>query len=471
MNWKKRLKKFFLSKHPDGRSKAGLGIFMLPLIPFFGIIIWLRMSSASIAKNEAMKGKGVSASQISDAVKSTSEVRESEDDTPKIESERDLKSENSFKQVASPAPNEMHASAPLEEAEPAGSTGEINALDRAARLAQTPVEKERPVIREIPTMPGAVKLGDTASVPVEESGQRDGPRGSIANTLTPSGGEGGNFSIDALIAYKRKPTPEGTTKKPAAQQPYPWGDGLFLPRGQNIPLYLLETIRTDDVQPIIICGVARDVLDVKRERVIIPFGTRLLISVNAGPDKGQRVVATPSSFQFPDGSELAVAGVIKGYDKMTGLPSYYIPPPTWVQMSAYVNDFLSGYLGLIYEKQQMNTQLSIGGVTVGQTQPTFDPKMEAISATSEVIRDYAKQQMTELQARYAPYLVVPAGTPCYMTLTSPLTVTKRGMDVAPMASPVPDRPQSSDNPLMPAALNGAKSVGSELSAQAARLGM
>jgi hypothetical protein len=249
-----------------------------------------------------------------------------------------------------------------------------------------------------------------------------------------AGGAGGSNQVVGtvadLVVYRRPaahPADHSAPQVPAAP-PARFAPGSFLPRGYYLELYLLDTVRTDQPQPIVTFGVARDA--VFGRKVFIPFGTRLLATVQGSPTQGTRVQISPSSFQFPDGSELSVSGVIKGLDNAASVPAYYIPPPTWVQLSGYVNDFMSGYLDLLYLRQQEASRLTIGSVSVGTTQSVFDYKSEALSTTSNVIRDFAKKQMDELQSRYAPYLTVPAGTKVFLQLTAPLSPTDRGVNVA-----------------------------------------
>ncbi len=424
MDWSKLV----WSKYPDGRRKFGFIFYAVPMIAFLaglGYYVWSGEQASS-----QMRGQGVSADRLSRAVHTTSKVEQPPPATT-IDSERDLRSVREAGQTSSATPANPNPAS--------GGSNALNALDIAVQDVKRPVDPQRQTADQ-PVLPGAVRYDDPVELvtdPAPSAESRPTPRDQ------PQPANPADVNLSDLVVYRRKtetsaPAQASPPQQPAAKK---WTEGKFLPRGHPISLYLLEFIRTDQAQPLIIFGVARDVKF--HGKIIIPFGTRLLTTVSGTPSKGNRVAVAPSSFQFPDGTELAVSGVMKGADKMTGLPAYYMPPPTWVQLSGYVNDFLSGYLALIYDRQQSLNKLQIGSVTVGASTPAFDPKLEAISATSQVIRDFASRNMDELQARYAPFLIVPPGTPAEMELIAPLTLETAGIDVAPLQQPRIEAPEES----------------------------
>jgi hypothetical protein len=154
------------------------------------------------------------------------------------------------------------------------------------------------------------------------------------------------------------------------------------------------------------------------------MGTRLLGS-SAGAAVRDRVPVRIDTVLYPNGDELPISAVVRDADKMTGVRSYYIPPPTWVQMAPYVNDFLAAYLAILGQNQQRGISLQVGDVRVQPQVPTFDAKGEALNATSKAIQTFAERQMAELSRRYAATNVVPPGTRVWVVLQTATDFTKR----------------------------------------------
>ena len=417
-------------KLPDGRPAHGVLVYAL----IFGVpavLLFFVLKGERIA-NE-VRGRGVEISRLSQAVQTGEAVVEPKS-TPAFPSTRAITGAAELTEAA-----EKTASA--KEAPPPGPPP-ANALDAAVDEANRAVDKDRPELPPPGGLPGSVRErgSNSAVMPITPGDTETSPlRAGLGGVTAGIAGNQVSGTVADLVAYRRAPARPGTetaSARPAtAVVADKYAPGTFLPRGFYIELYLLDTVRTDQAQPIVTFGVAKDV--VFGRKVFLPFGTRLLATVSGNPDKGTRVQVNPSSFQFPDGSELGVAGAIKGLDNAAGIPAYYIPPPTWVQLSGYVNDFLTGYLNLLYLRQQQASNLTIGSVSVGTATPVFDYKSQALATTSNVIQDFAKKQMEELQSRFAPYLTVPAGTKVLMQLTAPLTLTDRGVNTAQLKA-VPD---------------------------------
>ncbi|MDD2765946.1 MAG: hypothetical protein PHE83_18440 [Opitutaceae bacterium] len=414
-------------KLPDGRKGPGFLVYA-GLFGGTALLLFLLLKGENIGSR--IHGQGVDIPRVSQTVQTATPPEEPKP-APVLPSTRNISGASEIAQDGPKAPAKGGPAVPP------------NALDAAVAEANRPVETDRPMLPEAGGLPGSIGERGSPAAPVSSGDLDPNP---LRNGLGAVAGNGTGAQTTGtvldLVVYRRpapSPLPPGGAGSsagptaPAATEKYTPGN--FLPRGYYIDLYLLDTIRTDQPQPIVTFGVARDVVFGKK--VFLQFGTRLLGSVGGNPDKGTRVPVNPSSFQFPDGTEWAVNGVIKGLDDATGIPAYYIPPPTWVQLSGYVNDFLSGYLDLLYLRQQQSTQLTLGSVNIGTAQPVFDYKSQALATTSEVIRDFSKKQMEELQARFAPYLTIPAGTMVRLQLTSPLALADRGVNVAQL-KPVAD---------------------------------
>lgn len=439
MEWKK----IMWAKKPDGGRKMGLGMYIIVFgLPFLILVFMLRGGQ----KINRLKSAGVSLSQTSQAVRSTETV-EVTAEAKEIKSDRAITAVKGTTEVGKTSNTENNAEKKAN-----------NALDLAAR--EVNADKERPAIPDVDALPGsnAQKGGNRRAQPEDSNPFSTGmiQYGNAPGGSTMGGGamSPGSFDQQPLdtpnldqLEYHRpadkktelsKTDPQKSTT--GQNQEGSSGNSVnsakfyaaenYLPRGQEIELWLLDTVRTDQPQPLITLGVAKDVRFGEDGPVVIPFGTRLLASCQGNPDKGSRIIIDATSLQFLDGSEVPVAGIIKYEDGAQGVPAYYIPPPTWVQMSSYVNDFIAGYLDLIYLKQQSNLGLQIGTVGISATQPTFSAKNEALSATSEVIKTFASKQMEEVQSRYPAYLIAPPGMKVKLQLTEQFSLVNRGHGVA-----------------------------------------
>lgn len=414
----KALKKFLFAQKPDGRPKAGIGIYVLFLLVPFAIWMMAQQSEKAVAQ---APGYGVSAPNLASAVRRTAEVEEEK-----------RQSSLSDKGKLAAVKDTSHVADVTEGSQ---VPERRNALDLAVVEATKETEHERPVIdEEAASLPGSTVRSHQFGIAPSIT-----PGGFLAREAGTSHSASG-AGLAQLTVFRRSTAPAPAAAAPTVTEASRWAEGRFLPRGHYVPLYLLDTITTNDEQPIVTLAVARDVRFMGK--VVIPFGTRLLAASGGhNPGKGFRVQLSVSSFQFPSGRELAVSGVIKGEDRASGLPAYYIPPPLWVHMQAYVQDFMAGYLDLLYLRQQNASRLQIGSVDVGFSQPAFDAKSEALSVTSTVIRDFAKAQMDELQARHAAHLVVPAGSVVWLQLLAPISLEDSGINVADMkAAPKPPVP-------------------------------
>ena len=232
-----------------------------------------------------------------------------------------------------------------------------------------------------------------------------------------------------MIVYQRpSPAPNsapGSSPSGSNRALSGYETGEFLPRGFEIEAYLLSRVETGSQETVVTLGVAKSV--VRNGKLLLPMGTRLLGS-SAGAAIRDRVPIRVDTVLYPNGEELPITAVVRDADKMTGVRSYYIPPPTWVQMAPFVNDFLSAYLAILAQNQTRGISLKVGDVSVQPQVQTFDAKGEALNATSKAIQTFAERQMTELSRRYAATNVVPPGTRVWVVVQSATDFTKRSVN-------------------------------------------
>ena len=244
----------------------------------------------------------------------------------------------------------------------------------------------------------------------------------IGEVVQPTGrgqpGGGGQSTGQAVVIYAGDPANENG----GANVPDGFAIGMFLPRGTEIPLYVLDTYQSDEQQTFITFGVAASVMF--QGKYLLPFGTRMFGSMTPAP-RGQRVSGTIHTIQFPDGRELSVSGMIKGLDGHTGVPAYYIAKHQLpLEIGMVAGAFTKAYLDTLQQYQERKFQLSVGSAGLTTANPTIDGAQAAIQATSKTIQDRISEHLSELSRRYSPYLTVIAGTECKLVLLAPLDLSR-----------------------------------------------
>ncbi len=189
----------------------------------------------------------------------------------------------------------------------------------------------------------------------------------------------------------------------------------WLPRGEIIPVYIMQTVQTGKFPTLVQFAVARTVWF--NGKPVLPFGTRFMAS--AGLGVRDRILFNIDSLQRRDGLEIAVSGMVLGPDQATGLPGYYVPPPTLVQLAPYIGNFAEAYGNLLKLRLSKNSyQVGAFGVNV-TPDASGNPTQEiALSAASQALGDFIASQVSDLRERYAAYLAIPAGTPASVQLTA-----------------------------------------------------
>lgn len=402
---------FWTRSLPDGKKAAGFGVYISGLIIVvgaIGYIVWggkkgrgLIIEGPPTASTSASRVAGIGA-----AVARVDKVEKPKDS----DQAEGLSAAHRVETPSTPV-----ATPPVETAtEGDGSSSLFSSL---VRIADEEAKMLTAGASETGPAPVPYTVADGPPLPRVPVGQR-------------SGGEKnqrGQQQGDDMFVYRR-PVAKFEAEQPVSR-PAPTGfeTGEFLPRGFEIEAYLLTRVETTSQETVVTLGVAKNV--VYRGRMMLPMGTRLLGS-SSGEAVRDRISIRVDTVLFPNGQELPLNAVVRDTDKMTGVRSYYIPPPTWVQMAPYVNDFLSAYLALVAQNQQRGIQLQIGDVKVQPQVQTFDAKTEAISATSKAIQTFSERQMNELSRRYAANNVVPPGTRCYVVLQGATDFSQRSVNGA-----------------------------------------
>jgi len=418
---------FWTRQLPDGKQAPGFGVYFVALSAV-SALVWYSIRSNPGGLSLPGPPKAAANSKvpgIGGAVEGVSKVEKSEeaDQAAQLGSSTRIKEEKEAKE-------KLDASA---EPEATPSSSIFAALARLRDEETKPAPEGRPALNEGgPSPSGYMPPGapTVPKVPIRLEGEQQRQAG-------------------GMIAYRRPAAPPNSApaSNPSAANRTLSGfnTGEFLPRGYEIEAYLLSRVETGNQETVVTLGVARNI--VHNGKLLLPMGTRLLGS-SAGAAVRDRVPIRVDTVLYPNGDEMPISAVVRDADKMTGVRSYYIPPPTWVQMAPFVNDFLSAYLAILAQNQNRGISLQLGEVRVQPQVPTFDAKTEALNATSKAIQTFAERQMTELSRRYAATNVVPPGTRVWVVVQSATDFTKRAVNGS-RANETPILPGYENNILAP----------------------
>ena len=226
--------------------------------------------------------------------------------------------------------------------------------------------------------------------------------------------------IEALVARNVRPpstptvVPDGSHNNQQIMPATHW-----LPRGEIIPVFLMQTVQTGRIDTLIEFAVAKTVWF--NGKPVLPFGTRFTATVT-GSGVRDRIPFNIDSVRRRDGLEIAVNGMVLGPDRFSGLPAYYVPPPKMAQLAPYIGDFASSFADIIrgYAANSTNTSVTVGNVNVSSQTPPMSEQLKQASlyASAKAISEFMATQVTEIQERYAAYLIAPAGSIAYVQLKS-----------------------------------------------------
>ena len=195
----------------------------------------------------------------------------------------------------------------------------------------------------------------------------------------------------------------------------------IVPKGALLDVYLLTTVDTGNPSAVIQFGVARDL--VFNHLVQLAFGARLLGRLSGRAMRGRLNLAADTVL-FPDGLELpanasAVEADELGCNIRPGVAARYVPPPAWVRLTPYASDLFTGFMGLLESRATSQVALGMGGVTV-QEPVSEGMKGPALQASAQAVQDFTRERLREMEERYAPCYLIPAGTACCLQLESDL---------------------------------------------------
>ena len=220
--------------------------------------------------------------------------------------------------------------------------------------------------------------------------------------------------IESLVVKDQRPTPTGGGPNAggAGQAESP-PTNRFLPRGEIIPVYLMQRIETGKFPTLVHFAAAKTIWF--NGKPAVPFGTRFMAT--AGLGVRDRITFNVDSLRRRDGLEIACHGMVLGTDRSTGIRAYYIPPPAMAQAAPYVASFAQAYADLM--KLRVNpTTIQIGPVGVTTQRSAGQETQEAIiGSASQALSDFMASQLAELKERYPGYLTVPEGSTAYVQLT------------------------------------------------------
>ena len=223
-----------------------------------------------------------------------------------------------------------------------------------------------------------------------------------------------------------------------------------VPKGTLMRACLLTTVDTSNPSAVIEFAVARDLVFNSRRQ--LDFGTRLLGRLSGRPMRG-RLNLVADTVLYPDGMELPVSASAVEADDIgcnihPGLPARHVPPPEWVTLSPYVSELFTGAMGLLASRATSQVNVGVNGLSVQASGPD-GLRSPALQASEQAIQDFTQSRLKEMEERYAPYDLVPAGTACCLQLDSDLDLSaahapRRGA-VARQTEPRPDHAQENAN--------------------------
>jgi len=221
-------------------------------------------------------------------------------------------------------------------------------------------------------------------------------------------------SIESLVVKDSKAPSAATnpTESSVALDPAP--NDRKLPRGEIIPVYIMQTVESGKFPTLVEFAVAKTIWF--NGKPVIPFGTRFTAS--AGLGVRDRLSFNVDALRRRDGLEIACNGIILGQDKASGMQAYFIPPPAMVQAAPYIGSFLQAYADIM-KLRATPTSVQIGSVGLTTQRPNSELMQEAVvSSAAQAMTDFMASQLTELKERYASYLTIPAGSFGYVQLTT-----------------------------------------------------
>ncbi len=304
-------------------------------------------------------------------------------------------------------------------AEPAGDS--FNPIQLALQRARLPASAQ----------------SDQRDVPPDEANARDTANTAFAELppAFPTDAPGNQPAVSAnqLFGYRDTTAAENeahvtaTRAKTAAR--------YFAPKGTLICVYILTTVDTTNPTAIIQFGTAKPLVFNHRHQ--LPFGTRFLGKLSGQPARN-RINLTVDMILYPDGLELPISATAveadeRGSNIYPGVAAYYIPPPQWAQISPYVADFISGYLGLLQSRAEQSFAATVGGVSIRTSDPA-NPRPPLYEASSRAIQNFTEARLKDIEQRYATAYVVPAGTKCWLQLDRDLDLN-RAHDPTRVATP------------------------------------
>lgn len=401
------LKKVFLRELPDGTTGVGFGAWLLGIVLLVTAMWWFSTrydSTSSMAKARAMTGADqqkperrvkVDVKAVSDSALATRPIDLSapEAKTTLRGSERGVRLDAPT--VKPPAPAIL---APEDDplASVLATSNADAAADRSARL--------RP--RGTSGVPAPAYSRSSDSFDLRRSGS-DGAR--TQSELPP---------IGSLVVPTIAQSSRATATAPTSASPYSKSFRSpavrFLPRGERIPVYVLNTVESGKTSGFVELGVARNIYF--NGRLVLPFGFRFL-GVAADDGKGQRMKINVDSIRDRTGLEVAASAYAEDSAGRVGVPAYYYAPPLLTQMAPLLASFLQSYSQAVANSKGYTViQLADG---VSQVKPA-ETRSQMLEASTKAIGDFLSQQVTELQDRNPAYLAVYAGTPAYIRLSSAL---------------------------------------------------
>jgi hypothetical protein len=196
-------------------------------------------------------------------------------------------------------------------------------------------------------------------------------------------------------------------------------ESLLLQRGATFRVYFLEAVNSLDTDAMVVMGVAENV--VFNHKVVIPFGTRL---VGRPGTRGarDRMHVTVEALLYPDGREVPISAVVKGMDEQSGVPAYYVPRPSLVTMAPYFESFTALYLGTLADSGG-TTSISVAGIPITTEKAPSSVRTAMITEASKMITEQMQAQITELNQRYAPYLIILPGTEAQIQMRTALNLS------------------------------------------------
>lgn len=412
---------------PDGKLSVGPTAYflMVACIAAFFVYINMRKDTAPKPKTASVtKEEDIKIDEVTSAASSFGQVRQADDVRAETLSTRRIdKTDASPATTASTTSSDAfmdtltYVSSNLYDSGSGASNLREEPELRSPRRTTTRTEAKN---SRAPVTPDIANLDVAKLIVYSDEASVDNPK------KVPSNGGSGDATNARMEAGRADTTSDRV-------RPSGFASKDFLPMGTLIPVYLLTTVETTNLEDMVMFGVAENV--VFNHDVRLPFGTRLIAQASQTSER-DRIAFNVHTVLYPDGTELPMSGLVKDLDKRAGLRGYYYQTPLSVQLQQLA-------LGILEDTQISSPSIPVigGGATNGSS--------AASNGLGTIKQKILEDMYNDLRERYKPYVRIPLGTPAFVQLRNALDLKARAVNGG-ATNQMPVLKAFQQNPITPA---------------------